>query len=263
MCSSSFSIEDITEHRTTIGDGELSFSNEEMSSEVLKEEACSILKHCEFCIQTSDNQIPSLNKQEIYTVFCHAHRVRTTVTARPAVVRKWVHGIRHRHRNLLLRGRLVVGLGVQWAPGRNPSPATLQLCVGHRCLIFQLLYADHSPAVLHRFISDPSVTFVGVWNYRDALMLRESRHRLQISRLVDLRHVASDLRGFSRRMTMEWLAEEVLGMDGVEKKGWVGRSEWDQTWLSEEQVEYACVDAFLAFLMAIELQVWDWDDDDS
>ncbi|KAK4404548.1 hypothetical protein Sango_0823400 [Sesamum angolense] len=181
---------------------------------------------------------PNPAKLETYTVICHSHRVHTVVTAKPAVVREWVHKIRYHHRHQLRHGRLVVGLGVQWVPGHNSPPATLQLCVGHHCLIFQLLHAAHSPAILRRFLSEPGVKFVGVWNYRDASMLRNSKHRLHISQLVDVRVVASDLRGCSRGASMESLAAKILGMDGV-KKEWVGRSAWDETWLSQEQVEYA------------------------
>ncbi|KAI3444137.1 hypothetical protein Pfo_000802 [Paulownia fortunei] len=123
-------------------------------------------------VRIQSHYSPNPVKQENYIVICHSHRVRTIVTAKPAVVRKWVYKIRHLHRYQLRRGRLVVGLG---------------LCVGHNCLIFQLLYADHSPSALHRFLSEPNVTFAGVWNYRDARMLRDSRHSLRISRLMDVR----------------------------------------------------------------------------
>ncbi|KAK4415273.1 hypothetical protein Salat_2634600 [Sesamum alatum] len=211
-------------------------------------------------VQIHPHHSPNPSKQETFTVICHSHRVRTVVTAKAAVVRKWVHKIRYHHRHQLRHGRMVVGLGVQWVPGRN-APATLQLCVGHHCLIFQLTRAAHSPAVLRRFLSEPSVKFVGVWNYKDASMLRESKHRLHISQLVDVRDVASELRGCSRGASMERLAAKILGMDGVEKKEWVGRSDWDETWLSEEQVGYACVDAFLCFLMAKALRVWNWSED--
>ncbi|KAL7138075.1 hypothetical protein ABFS83_10G138100 [Erythranthe nasuta] len=203
---------------------------------------------------------PNPSKQENYTFICDSHTVFTVVTATPAVVRKWVGTIRHKYRHQLRRGSLVVGLGVQWPPGGgDAAPATLQLCVGRHCLIFQLRYADRSPAALHRFLSEPEVTFAGVWNYRDARMLRESKHHLRISRLVDVREAASELRGCSRRASMGVLAAEVLGIDGAEKKEWVGRSNWDEEWLSTDQVEYACLDVFLVFLMATVLKVWKWD----
>ncbi|KAL8488829.1 hypothetical protein ACS0TY_024944 [Phlomoides rotata] len=73
---------------------------------------------------------PNPNRQEDYTLFCHSHSVRTTVTAKPAVVSRWIYTVRHRHRFQLREGRLVVGLGVQWDPETPNVAATLQLCVG-------------------------------------------------------------------------------------------------------------------------------------
>lgn len=89
-------------------------------------------------------------------------------------------------------------------------------------------------------------------------MLLDSRHGLLVRRLVDLRDVASDLRGSNRSASMETLAAVILGMHGMKKKAWVGRSDWDDAWLTEEQVEYACQDAFLSFLIAKDLRVWKW-----
>ncbi|KAL8488828.1 hypothetical protein ACS0TY_024943 [Phlomoides rotata] len=34
---------------------------------------------------------------------------------------------------------------------------------------------------------------------------------------------------------METLAEEILGMHGMMKDEWVGRSDWNDPWLSKEQ----------------------------
>ncbi|KAG8372407.1 hypothetical protein BUALT_Bualt12G0063000 [Buddleja alternifolia] len=211
-------------------------------------------------VSIESHHSPNPSKQEYYTVICHSHRVRTTVTATPSVVRKWVNRIRYHHRYHIRSGRLVVGLGVQWTPSTDPPPATLQLCVGHDCLIFQLEHTNTTPAALHRFLAEPGVTFVGIWNYRDEGLLRCSRHRLRVSRLVDVRDVACEMRGCRRGAPMEELAGEVLGMGGVVKDGVVGRSEWDDEWLSEEQVEYACVDVFIAFLMGKALRAWKWID---
>ncbi|KAH6779436.1 hypothetical protein C2S52_010673 [Perilla frutescens var. hirtella] len=197
-----------------------------------------------------------------YTVHCGEHYVRTTVTATPSTVRKWVYNIRYRHRYRLHRSRLLVGLGVQWVPGSGTAAATLQLCVGHNCLIFQLIHADHFPSVLRRFLVDPDVIFVGLWNFRDASMLMGSRHDVEVGKLVDVREVASDFRGYSRRASMGTLAADILGLHGMEKEEWVGRSDWGDYRLSREQVKYACHDVFLAFLMAKELRVWNWVDDD-
>ncbi|GER52060.1 polynucleotidyl transferase, partial [Striga asiatica] len=209
-------------------------------------------------VSIQSNYSPNRSKQEFYTLDCFDHRVRVIVTAAPSIVRRWVHTTLYLHRHILRRGRLSVGLGVQWPPDRPYDPSTLQLCVGRRCLVFQIHHADACPAVLRRFLSDARVTFVGAWNHRDADLLRDSPHRLRISRLLDVRDVADDRRGCGRRLSLERLAEEILGWDGIVKEERVGRSAWDDDWLTEEQVEYACVDVFVVFKMAKVLRAWNW-----
>ncbi|KAJ4836088.1 hypothetical protein Tsubulata_029654, partial [Turnera subulata] len=178
-----------------------------------------------------------------YLVDLSDHRsFYTTVTATPSVVRRWISQTIHYHRRHL--SRLVVGLGVQWNPSSvGSAAATLQLCVGCRCLIFQLHQANYVPQSLRRFLEHPRNTFVGVWNHMDAGMLLESRHKLRVGRIVDLRHVAGARMGMSRKVSMERLTEVVLGLSGVEKDGKIGRSNWEKYWLSHEQVKYAGADA--------------------
>jgi hypothetical protein len=58
-----------------------------------------------------------------------------------------------------------VGLDVEWRPrssGAYSKTTIHQLCVGRRCLIFQLLHADYVPNTLDEFLSDPDYTFVDV-----------------------------------------------------------------------------------------------------
>lgn len=57
---------------------------------------------------------------------------------------------------------------------------------------------------------------------------------------------------------METLAEFLLGFEEVKKPTGIGRSDWEAFWLSKEQVQYACVDAFLSFSMGKVLHVWNW-----
>ncbi|KAK6159117.1 hypothetical protein DH2020_006431 [Rehmannia glutinosa] len=189
-------------------------------------------------VRIHSNRSPNPAKQKNYTVICHSHRVFTIVTAKPTLVHKWIHRICNRHRHQLRRGRLVVASESSGLSGLAtlppPSKSAWATAVSY--------FSSNTPT------TPPP----------DGDMLWDSRHHLEICRLVDMRAVASDLRGCSRNISMERLADEILGMEGVEKKEYVGRSDWDQEWLSEEQVKYACVDAFLSFLMAIELQVWDW-----
>jgi ribonuclease D len=57
---------------------------------------------------------------------------------------------------------------------------------------------------------------------------------------------------------METLAHHLLGFEDVKKPTFIGRSEWDDYPLQDEQVQYASVDAFLSFKMGKALHVWNW-----
>ncbi|XWS53493.1 hypothetical protein CRYUN_Cryun10bG0006000 [Craigia yunnanensis] len=196
-----------------------------------------------------------------FTVTFFSDPITTTVTATPSVVRSWLFKVLRLHR--IRRNRLVVGLGVQWNPSfsiDHPQAATLQLCIGRQCLIFQLRYATQVPLSLRRFLADPRNTFVGVWNHSDEAMLLRSKHGLSVSRLVDARDVAAERSGMSRQLSMEKLAKIFLGADEVKKPKRVGVSAWDTRWLSLEQVQYACVDAYVSFELGKAFKVWNWED---
>lgn len=194
-----------------------------------------------------------------YTVTFFSNRIITSVTAIPSVVRKWLFRVLRLHS--IRRHKLVVGLGVQWSPYSslaNPPAATLQLCIGRQCLIFQILQADAVPLSLRRFLEDPRNTFVGVWNHDDVARLLRSKHRISVSRVVDARHVAAERNGLSPQLSMEKLAEIFLRAANVKKPQRIGVSNWNDYRLSLEQVQYACVDAYVSFELGRVLQVWDW-----
>src|SRR4051812_13488427 len=108
-------------------------------------------------------------KRRTQEVHVAGRSVLATVTAHPGVARRWMHTARWRNGGYLRsRAGLVVGMGVQWtAPfrrlpdGSEPRPATLQLCYGRRCLVFQIGRAGRVPRFLRRFMEDPRVDFVG------------------------------------------------------------------------------------------------------
>ncbi|XVE61744.1 hypothetical protein DITRI_Ditri06bG0064300 [Diplodiscus trichospermus] len=159
------------------------------------------------------------------------HMVRTfTVTffsnpiaATSSVARNWLFKVLRLHR--FRRDRLVVGLDVQWNPSSSvdhPRAATLQLCIGRQCLIFQLFHANNVPLSLRRCLADPRNTFVGVWNHSDEAMLLRSKHRISVSRVVDARIVAAERSGLTKQLSMKKLAEIFLGADEVKKPKRIG-----------------------------------------
>ncbi|KAJ4969482.1 hypothetical protein NE237_016183 [Protea cynaroides] len=202
-------------------------------------------------ITIKDHNNEDTHLRELYSVTVFGNRVSTTVTRRATVVRKWIYRIRHRHR--FRRNRFLVGLGVQWRPDISNQGATLQLCVGRQCLIFQILHANFIPRILKRFLANDSITFVGVYNHTDSRMLKRD-YNLSVVRLLELGSVAN-LRGAS----METLAYSILGFHGIKKPQWIARSDWEVKWLTSDQVQYASVDAYLSFEIGKKLKAWNHD----
>ncbi|XAR54197.1 DNA helicase [Bertholletia excelsa] len=185
----------------------------------------------------------------LYDVIFFEDRVYTLVTSTPAMVDSWIAEIEQIHWRRL--HRLIVGLDVEWRPNNrhfdNPI-ATLQLCVGRRCLIFQMLHAEGViPESLINFLGEPNYTFVGVGIDDDVEKLMGD-YGISVSTTVDLRSLAADVYGVREFRTagLKTLAREVLGKE-VNKPKSITRSRWDYRWLTPAQVQYACIDAFLSF----------------
>uniref|UniRef100_A0ACD6A1Z3 Uncharacterized protein n=1 Tax=Avena sativa TaxID=4498 RepID=A0ACD6A1Z3_AVESA len=183
----------------------------------------------------------------------------TTVTSSGAAVNRWLRQIRYMYR--WVYHKLIVGLDVEWRPSysraQNPA-ALLQLCVGRRCLIFQLLHADYFPDALERFLADPEIRFVGVGVKEDADRLSND-HGLKVATTVDLRGLAAN------GMQMPWLRQAglkdvvrtVMGAS-LEKPNRVRMGPWDAQDLTQEQIEYACIDAFVSFEVGRKLLTGDY-----
>ncbi|GAB4858470.1 hypothetical protein Ancab_009944 [Ancistrocladus abbreviatus] len=158
----------------------------------------------------------------------------------------WISDIELIHRRRL--GHLIISLDIEWRPnfGRYNNPADiLQLCVGRICLIYQLIYTDFFPQKLRNFLTDEDYNFVGVGIGADVGKLEEDWD-LEVSNAVDLRHLAAKRMGMRRDAELKELATEVLGVE-VEKPRNVTLSRWDRQELSYDQIQYACVDAFMSF----------------
>ncbi|CAO1948419.1 unnamed protein product [Urochloa humidicola] len=172
--------------------------------------------------------------------------IATTVTSSGEEVEAWLAEVRAG----AAPGGLIVGLDVEWRPSRrsdqNPV-ATLQLCVGRRCLIFQLLHADRVPRALSEFLGDRGVRFVGVGVAADAERLSDD-HELHVANAVDLRGLAAEGMGRPElcQAGLRAVVAAVMGVDLVKPQR-VTMSRWDASCLSYEQIRYACIDAFVSF----------------
>nr|CAB3474184.1 unnamed protein product [Digitaria exilis] len=167
--------------------------------------------------------------------------IDTTLTDSGDVVEWWVAETRRMHRH-----GDVAGLDVEWRPARVPGPvAVLQICVDHRCLVF--LHADYVPLALSQLLADGRFTFVGV-GIRDDVAKLWAGYGLRVASAVDLRRLAADAMGRPEllRAGLQTLAWEVMGAQ-MEKPYHVRASAWDAPALSDDQLKYACADAFASF----------------
>lgn len=184
------------------------------------------------------------------------HNIDTTLTNLGSVVEWWLGETYRLHH----RGH-IAGLDVEWRPARVPGPvpvAVLQICVDHRCLVFQILQADYIPDALSRFLADRRFTFVGVGISGDVAKLRAG-YRLGVASTVDLRVLAADTLEVPEllRAGLQTLVWEVMGVQMV-KPHHVRVSAWDTPTLSEDQLKYACADAFASFEVGRRLYEGDY-----
>ena len=182
-------------------------------------------------------------------VFNNDDVINVTLTSSGAEVDYWLAQILRIHRRRL--HHLVVGLDAEWRPTRfqgerNPV-ALLQICVGRRCLLFQIAFADYVPRSLHRFLAEERFAFVGVGVFHDAEKLLED-YDLYVDRTVELGALAADEMEVEslRRAGLATLATAVLGVQ-LQKSSAVTMSRWDAEYLTLEQIKYAAVDAFVSF----------------
>lgn len=97
----------------------------------------------------------STSTHSLHTVNLDGTSITVTVTSKASVVRRWIHSTKVTFRPYL--GRFIVGIGVQWDPYyySDTSADTLTLCVGTRCLVYQLTQSPFVPRALRRFLQDP------------------------------------------------------------------------------------------------------------
>ncbi|CAL1375028.1 unnamed protein product [Linum trigynum] len=197
-------------------------------------------------------------KFRLYTVTFFGTPISVTVTSNPSAVSKWVRKTVFFHRRR--REPMVVGTGVQWTAfhGSSSPAQTLHLCVGTRCLIFQLYRADRVPLSLRKFLYHTGNTFVGLWNGSDQRKLYESEHVVGIHDLLDLRKYAEADDGRSLRgASAEDIVRETLGYEGVRLEKEISLSDWGRRDLGRDQVMQACVDAYVSFRIGRDLRAWE------
>jgi len=88
---------------------------------------------------------------------------------------------------------------------------------------------------------------VGVGIQDDVQKLLEDRS-FRVPNVIELRSLAVEKLGDPElnRVGLKKLGLRVLGLE-VDKPKKITKSRWDNGWLSDEQVQYAAIDAFVSF----------------
>ncbi|KAM5582970.1 Werner Syndrome-like exonuclease [Rosa sericea] len=195
-------------------------------------------------ISIVDHELP-YDTHNLYDVTFYNDQIHTLVTHSAPMVESWLSEIMP-----IINENPIVGLDVEWRPNFNRNSdhpiATLQLCVDHRCLIFQLIHAQNIPQSLFDFLANGSYKFVGagIQNDTEKLLLD---YDLKVTNTVNLGALAATKLGKRelKNAGLKGLSKEVLGKE-LQKSSKVTMSRWDNEWLTCNQVQYACIDAFIS-----------------
>ncbi|TVU00179.1 hypothetical protein EJB05_17570, partial [Eragrostis curvula] len=174
--------------------------------------------------------------------------IHTTVTTSGAAVESFLREISNNQRQLF------VGFDTEWRDAVNSrgrpcqTTAVLQLCVGRRCLVFQICRADYVPeAALRDFFACPDHRFAGVSVHYDVERMAED-YGMAVANPVELTTFAAEMlqRPDLGSFGLKDLTYKVMGVR-IKKPRRVTCSKWDAPSLSTEQVDYACIDAYVSY----------------
>ncbi|KAF8398126.1 hypothetical protein HHK36_017051 [Tetracentron sinense] len=131
--------------------------------------------------------------------------------------------------------------------------ATIQICVGRNCLIFQSFLARSVPSSLFQFLGNPNYTFTGVAIADDAKKLLKD-YGLVVLKTLDLRDLAVRVFGKTKykKMGLKVLTRVVLERE-IPKRKKDTLSNWNNFDLTYNQIKYACIDTYVSFEIARKL----------
>ncbi|KAI3926053.1 hypothetical protein MKW98_028189 [Papaver atlanticum] len=177
----------------------------------------------------------SKDTHHTYKVFYYKDTIFTTVTHRASVVDQWLADLYKQY--------------------------TKQSCcvADKRCLIFQFAYCDQVPKSLKDFLGNDKFIFVGSGVHADAYKLMVD-HGLMVARTEELGSLAAyklagtfkDYRDSRLHKTgLKNLVKDVLQQDLPKRRYLL--SNWERGVLRDEQIEYACLDAFVSYKLGVDL----------
>ncbi|KAK7350664.1 hypothetical protein VNO77_09522 [Canavalia gladiata] len=187
-----------------------------------------------------------------YSVLFDGLTIETTVTNEAHIVEEWIRLISSIHDGK----RTVVGLDTEWMRDQNNKMkvAILQLCVEDKCLILQLSFMDNIPQSLRTFLFDSNFEFVGVGILLDIKKLK-NEYDLECNNGTDVATVArTQCPGRFSSLGLKYLAKELADLD-MKKSKEICTSKWESKELTQDQIEYACIDAYASYKIGKKLLI--------
>ncbi|KAJ4819542.1 hypothetical protein LUZ62_032108 [Rhynchospora pubera] len=195
-----------------------------------------------------------------YGISCGDYSFETTVTSSGDAAADWINSV------LSMDGgdsnNTIVGVDTEWVPGGAAGfpgkfqVGVLQLCVGRRCLVFQLLHCHHLPQTLIDFLKDDRFYFIGMSIHSELEKLSNQFPPLKVEGRVHYSHGVHDLRDLAawamdrqdvRRWAFKDLVREIIKGTPLEMPINISNSIWGREELEHDQIEYAALKAFASY----------------
>ena len=180
------------------------------------------------------------------------HEVLVTVTSSTKTVEGFLREVRGEEPK-----PLIVGLDTEHAEYEGKKKiALIQICVNTRCLLFQVGVAGGCiPDDLKSFFVRENHVFVGVAIANDMDLLRQ-HHNIELSKKVELQAmVPFVIQGkWCNVPSLASIGLELLGVVAEKNNPKLRYKDWHKKSLADEQIKYACTDAFVSYKVGEMLQ---------
>ncbi|KAL1323395.1 hypothetical protein HN51_033747 [Arachis hypogaea] len=191
-----------------------------------------------------------------YTIKFDGKKIETTDKA--TIVDQWVQDI-----NVLYpaNSSVIVALDIEWKPNTlqylQYRSATLHLCIDDKCLILQLFHIDKLPPSLNNFLKNPNFFFVGIEVSKKTSKINDGYGLIFNGVRADIKELAmKKWPGQFQFSDLKDLAKQLVGLS-IKKPKLVSLSDWKVRVLSIEQVEYACIVAYVSYKIGHKLLMMD------
>ncbi|XP_017344220.1 bifunctional 3'-5' exonuclease/ATP-dependent helicase WRN isoform X1 [Ictalurus punctatus] len=150
-----------------------------------------------------------------------------------------------------------VGFDLEWPPsftkGKTKKVALVQLCASEeKCYLFHISSMSGFPPGLKMFLEDESIKKVGVGVQGDKWKLL-SDYEITLKNFVELSDLANEKLKCFEKWSLDGLVKHLFKKRILKDKD-VRCSHWDDFGLTEEQKQYAAIDAYAGFIAHQKLE---------